>query len=269
VFDQVRDPGALLLPPVQGKEPPVVACGHLRTQLECGLDHLPLAHARPQQGKLDPGVEQVVLGLGDPPQAVPEHPQGPDGGVLVDAGGDGRLDGRQEAEVVLADQVIGSRRGEPGGLVSTLQQSDRHVQSGGQVAVGLGGAPRPPEQRMVEERQGELPGSHGGADPLQRKPRLGTRAGQADTPDIARSEGPRTRTRHQDAELDQPLDILGQDASPTGQLGDRELFHAHHVQNRSRNDGSLPTGRLLEDSSRCRDLLTGLGDLVVPVDVDG
>jgi hypothetical protein len=67
VFHQIRDPRALLLPPVQGQQPPVVARGHLRAQLERGLDHLPLAQARPQRGKLDPGVEQMVLGLGDPP----------------------------------------------------------------------------------------------------------------------------------------------------------------------------------------------------------
>jgi hypothetical protein len=97
---------------------------------------------------------------------------------------------------------------------------------------------------MVKERQGELPGRHGGADPLQLKPRLGARVGQPHTPDVARRERPLTLTWHQDAKPDQPLDVFGQDAGPPGQLLGGELIHADHVRYRLRNDASLPDGDL-------------------------
>ena len=97
---------------------------------------------------------------------------------------------------------------------------------------------------MVKERQSELPGCHGGADPLQRKPRLGARAGQPHTPDVARGERPLSLTWHQDAKLDQPLDIFGQDAGPTGQLLGGELIHADHVRYRLGDDALPPDGDL-------------------------
>jgi hypothetical protein len=109
---------------------------------------------------------------------------------------------------------------------------------------------------MVEERQGELPGRHGGPDPLQRKPRLGARAGEPDAPHVTWGERPLAGTWHEDAELDQPLDVLWEDAGPTGQLKGGELIHANHVRYRFRNDASQPMVAFLAHTSRCRELLT-------------
>jgi hypothetical protein len=57
-----------------------------------------------------------------------------------------------------------------------------------------------------------------GPDPRQRKPCFGARAGEPDAPHVTWGERPLAGTRRQDAELDQPLDVLWEDAGPTGQL---------------------------------------------------
>jgi hypothetical protein len=67
---------------------------------------------------------------------------------------------------------------------------------------------------------------------------------QPDTPHVARAERLPAVTRHQDAELHQPFDVLGQHAGPSGQLGDGELIHANHIRNRPRNDGVAGHGHL-------------------------
>jgi hypothetical protein len=80
---------------------------------------------------------------------------------------------------------------------------------------------------MITKRRGELPGRHGGPDPLQRKPRFGAHAGEPDAPHVTLGERPLAGTRRQDAELDQPLDVLWEDAGPTGQLKGGELIHGN------------------------------------------
>jgi|RhiMethySRZTD1v2_1073278.scaffolds.fasta_scaffold320019_4 hypothetical protein len=104
---------------------------------------------------------------------------------------------------------------------------------------------------MVKERQGELPGRHGGPDPLQRKPSLGARAGQPDTPHVARAERLPAVTRHQDAELDQSFDVLGEDAGPAGQFRGGELIHANHLRYPSRCGAPLPMETLQVRTRRC------------------
>jgi hypothetical protein len=91
---------------------------------------------------------------------------------------------------------------------------------------------------LYPTRRGELPGRHGGPDPLQRKPCFGAPAGEPDAPHVTWGERLLAVTRRQDAELDQPFDVFWEDAGPTGQLGGGELIHANHVRYRFRNDAS-------------------------------
>jgi hypothetical protein len=192
--------------------------GHLRPEVGLGLQHLALRHARSQQRHHDLAVPPGRLGRGDPAQTVPADPKPP-----LDANGAEplcqlELDRRHDLQLVLVDGVLRTWLGEADGLADHQQQLQGDLRPCAQLLEGRAAEPGElVEGGHVQEGERERSIPDGGGHPVERHAGPLQALHPARPAHITGREGV-SRNWRQDAELDQPVDVVGVDPGPLGDL---------------------------------------------------
>jgi hypothetical protein len=171
-----------------------------------------------EQRLFDVRPPQVRLRRGDPAQTVRAHPKPPFDHDGPDPLGELELDRRHDRPFVLADGVLRPRLGEAEGFADHLQQFQRNAGLLAELAQRRGTHPREAiEGGRIEVRERKRSVADRGGHPVERH------AGVLQVPDPsspAHVTGREqvSRAGRQDPEFDQPVEVVGVDPGPLGDL---------------------------------------------------
>jgi hypothetical protein len=217
-----------LLPPVDAHERPVhqgqEVGGQLRGQLHrCALVGTGRQHRPPEPRPVD-----FVLDVGGQPQAVGVAAADPgQPGQVQHAAGQPELQQRHHLQLVLPDRLVGPHPGKPHRLKGAAELIKGHPGLLAHLAISPRRAQRPPPVGgclQEGERQSTCPDRR--RDPVHGQPGLLAGLGQADLLHIAGEERGGAGPDHQDAEVDQPLDLGLGGAGEVGKSRCRDRIHA-------------------------------------------
>ena len=215
--DEVGGPGLSLPQVIHRNDRPLHEDGHLITELRAVDLIRPLAgfHRRPDHL----GFPEGRLGLGDAAERIAvDAEQSLDPGP-AEPRAHRALEEVGVWQLLVADQVVGKRRGRSGGLADQHQQVDRHPGSLCELREGDVAQRREAfEGGRIEEVERELAAPDRRAQAVERDSRLDKAADHADATNGPGREAA-VRTRADDPRLDQPRQLLGVDTGPLCGLG--------------------------------------------------
>ncbi len=226
-FDDGAGPGLCLLEVVHPEDGLLGQDAHpIR---EVGPEDLVGPLARRDGRHDDLGSPPGRLRLGHAAQAVALDPEQSLAGRRIEPGVDLRLDERGIRQLIVADQIVRTRRRRTGSLADEHQQGDRDA-----GALTELGERRPAERRepliggFVEEVERDLAAPDGRGQAVERDAR-GRQAGDhPDAADVTRRE-PVLGVRREDAQVDKPTQLVDADPGPHGRVGDLVSLHAPTV----------------------------------------
>ena len=176
-------------------------------------------------GAITSEFHQADSGLGQAAQAVARDTQQPLDGDRVEAGRDLELDELGVRQLAVANAIVGQRRAGSGGLADEHQQLDRHAGPLGELREGEAAERREPlVGGRVEEVERDLAAPHGGAQAVQRDASRRQAVDQPRPAHVTRREAS-VSVGLEDAQLDQPAQLLEADPGPLGRFGDLVSLH--------------------------------------------
>src|SRR6266516_3759453 len=140
----------------------------------------------------------------------------------------GNVYDRDEVEFLLVDGILRLGTSKSHRLANDLQQFQAQPGLHAELTIGRPDEPAiPVPAGKIQESQGEIAVSHGGADPLERKPSFLEAPNQPHSPNIADGEQRAGLWLVKDAEFDQPIHVSDVDRRSLGHGFARESPHGH------------------------------------------
>ena len=206
--------------------------------LDGGTDHLGLPHGR--------------LRLGHAPHAVALGAQQLLDGGLAEPRLDLRLDHLGAGELLVANAIVGLRRDRAGCFADPHQQLDRHAGPFGQLSEGDAAERREPLERgCVEEVERHRAVPDDGAEAFERDAGRREALHQCRAAQMTRRE-PAVGGGREDAQLDEPVQLIDADATSLGSLCRVVPLHRRTVRGATSAADARPDGQLIATTDPTR-----------------